>query len=147
MEVSSYILLVPFIVAFIIQLLKLIIDAIKHKNFYFNNLLTSGGFPSVHSWVSVSAVTLAYLEVGPQNIIFVVTVVFMFLFVYDAVNIRYEAWKHAHYLNSMRTELWDVLQTKERLNHLKERLWHTPLEVLWGVILWSALTVLLYQFV
>ena len=35
----------------------------------------------------------------------------------DAMNVRYEAGKHAHYINSMRFELNDVLHKDEKTNH------------------------------
>jgi acid phosphatase family membrane protein YuiD len=46
------------------------------------------------------------------------------------MNVRYEAGKHAHYINNIRTELKEVLNAHEKLHFLKERLGHTPTEVL-----------------
>jgi acid phosphatase family membrane protein YuiD len=58
------------------------------------------------------------------------------------MNLRYEAGQHAQYINSMRFELQNVLQKKEW--PLKERIGHTPWEVLGGIIFWSVLTYMLY---
>jgi acid phosphatase family membrane protein YuiD len=58
------------------------------------------------------------------------------------MNLRYEAGQHAQYINSMRFELQNVLQKKEW--PLKERIGHTPWEVVWGIIVWSLLTYMIY---
>ncbi|MEI8091861.1 MAG: divergent PAP2 family protein [bacterium] len=52
--------------------------------------------------------------------LFAVVAAFSLLFAYDAMNIRYEAGQHAHYINDLRTELEGVLQKKEV--RLKERI-------------------------
>lgn len=68
---------------------------------------------------------------GPESAVFAVSFMFMVLISYDAMNVRYEAGRHAYYLNHIRTELKDVLWQKDpRLSSLKERIGHTPLEVL-----------------
>jgi acid phosphatase family membrane protein YuiD len=69
---------------------------------------------------------------------------FSFLFRYDAMNIRFEAWKHAHYINSIRTELQSVLDFWSSFSSLKERLWHTPKEVIAWIIFWSILTCIIW---
>ncbi|NOZ43910.1 MAG: divergent PAP2 family protein [bacterium] len=74
---------------------------------------------------------------------FAVVLVFSFLFIYDAMNLRYEAGKHARYLNSLRVELQDMLQKEKVHKYLKERLGHTPLEVIAGIFLGIFFTALL----
>jgi acid phosphatase family membrane protein YuiD len=65
------------------------------------------------------------------------------LFAYDAMNLRFQTGQHAHFINKLRFELqWIFL--KEQVEKLRERLWHTPLEVLWGFVIWSSLTYVLY---
>jgi len=146
MEIFEYLVIIPFVVAGLIQTLKLIIDIIKYKKFHRRQLFSAGGFPSVHSGISASVTTIAFIETGAKSAIFAVAVVFTFLFVYDAFNVRYEAWRHAHYINSLKFELEWVLHQDGKSYHLKERLGHTPLEVLAWIIVWYGLTFLWYKF-
>jgi acid phosphatase family membrane protein YuiD len=67
------------------------------------------------------------------------------LFAYDAMNLRYEAGQHAHYINDLRIDLQWVLTRKEKWP-LKERIWHTRVEVAWWIIFWLVLTFLLYYY-
>ena len=123
------------------------IDWIQNKHFVWKNIFTTGWFPSVHSAMTSSLVTLVYLDQGISSVLFTVAFVFMFLISYDAMNLRFEAGKHAHYINTLKHDVESVLQRKESEILLKERMWHTPFEVIWGIILWCLLTFLLYKYV
>lgn len=48
---------------------------------------------------------LALLETGFDSVLFAVAVAFSILFAYDAMNLRYEAGQHAHYINDLRIDL------------------------------------------
>ena len=134
---------VVIIVGCIIQLIKVIIDSIKYKCFYRWHILSSWGFPSFHSWLASSVTALVLLKNWFASVEFAVAFAFAILFAYDAMNLRYEAWQHAHYINDLRYELQDVLVKKEH-SILKERIWHTPLEVLGWIIFWTILTFIFY---
>lgn len=143
-EVHYY--MIPIIIAACIQFIKLIIDLIRSGKLHWDSILTAGWFPSVHSGLTSSIATLVFLVEGPNSLLFAVTLGFVVLISYDAMNVRYEAWRHAYYLNHIRVELKDVLWQKEDSSvRLKERIGHTPLEVIWGVICWVIFTILLYQ--
>ena len=126
---------IPLLVVIFSQSVKLLIDAIKNKHFSWKNLFTTGGFPSVHSGMTSSVTTLVALHEGLSSILFAVSFVFMFLISFDAMNLRYEAGKHAHYLNSLRHDLTSVLGEENKTSRLKERIGHTPWEVFGGVII------------
>lgn len=69
------------------------------------------------------------------------------LFAYDAMNIRYQTWKHAEYLNAIRKDLQDnflTVQPQQKKSKLKERLWHTPIEVMGWFIFGVILTFVFY---
>ncbi len=142
-KLKLYPFLVPFVVAIAIQLIKIIIDVAKYKKFRRRQIFSAWGFPSVHSWISASVITLVYFVSWPGSVLFAVVLVFSFLFIYDAMNLRYEAGKHAHYLNSLRIELKDVLDKAKVHQYLKERLWHTPSEVIAGILIGILFTILL----
>ncbi len=143
-EVHYY--MIPIAVAGCIQFIKLIIDLIKSGSLHWDSILTAGGFPSVHSWLTSSVAALVFMVEGANSLLFAVTLWFVVLISYDAMNVRYEAWRHAYYLNHIRVELKDVLWQKEDSSvRLKERIGHTPLEVIWWVVCGVVFTVLLYQ--
>lgn len=136
-----YYFLIPLLVGWTIQLLKIIIDYSQEKRVYVSSLRRAWWFPSVHSWISTSIATLMFFEFWLNSAEFAIAFTFSFLFWYDSMNIRYEAWKHAKYLNKISSQLSSVLEFGEnKYIFLKERLWHTFLEVLWWIIIWFALT-------
>ena len=47
------------------------------------------------------------------SLMFAIVFAFSLLFAYDAMNLRYEAGQHAHYINDLRFELQNVLQKKQ----------------------------------
>lgn len=146
MHIPFYPVFMPLLVIIVIQFVKLMIDWVKHKRFDWNNLFTTGGFPSVHSGMTSSLTTLIYLEQGADSVLFAMAVVFMFLISYDAMNLRYEAWKHAHYINALKHDIEGVLQRQASPMRLKERMWHTPVEVIWWLVFGCILTVVFYKF-
>lgn len=146
MRILFYPVFMPFLVIFVIQFMKLMIDWVKNKRFDRNNLFTTGGFPSVHSGMTSSLVTLIYLDQGIDSMLFAMAVVFMFLISYDAMNLRFEAGKHAHYINALKHDIEWVLQRQESKMRLKERMWHTPVEVIGWLVIWCILTAIFYQF-
>jgi acid phosphatase family membrane protein YuiD len=48
-------------------------------------------------------------------------------------------------LKKIGEELWGILDIGIKTPLLKERLWHTFFEVMWGVIIGAWLTVLMYR--
>lgn len=137
-----YPIFIIIIVGVIIQVVKVGIDLIRYKRFYMGHIFSSGGFPSFHSGLASSVTMLVRLSQGFSSIWFAVAFAFSLLFAYDAMNLRYEAGQHAHYINNLRFELQNVLQKKEW--PLKERIWHTPFEVAGGIIFGSVLTFIIY---
>lgn len=144
------------LVWFCIQFIKVIIDIFRYKAFCFDHFFSSWWFPSFHTGLASSITMFVLLEYGIDSVLFAVVFSFSLLFAYDAMNIRFEAGQHAHYINKLRFELQWVLfsewskeqkEVKEsKKNQLKERIWHTPLEVLWGFVIGSLLTFLLYYY-
>ena len=136
---------IVFIVGSLIQWTKVIVDFVKYKRLYRWHIFTAWGFPSFHSWIATSVTLLALFEYGFDSTIFAIAFAFSALFAYDAMNLRYEAGQHAHYINDLRSDLQWVLTRKEKWP-LKERIWHTWQEVVWWVVFWLILTLLLYYY-
>lgn len=137
----------PLLVGVCIQFLKLCIDWIQtRKPITRNGLRTAGGFPSVHSGISASLVTILWLVYGISSPFFAISLCFWILFRYDAANVRFQAGQHAQYLNYLYRLLHQLEKLgihEKHLDHLKERLWHTVIEVVGWVISWIILTLLL----
>ena len=138
---------IVLIVWVIIQFVKIIIDSIVEKRFCVDHIFISGWFPSFHTWVASSVTVLALLADWIRSITFAIALTFSMLFAYDAMNIRYQTWKHAEYLNAIRKDLQEnflTVQPQQKKSKLKERLWHTPIEVMWGFIFGVILTFVFY---
>jgi hypothetical protein len=138
--------IIPFIILFIVQMIKLVVDYNRWVKMTIPGLFSSWWFPSVHSAMSTSVVTLSYIVHGWDSMMFAVSFTFAFLLWYDAVNVRMEAWKHAMQINVLN----DALKGKSRMQKpkgrkLKERIWHSPVEVIGGIVIGAILTVLLYH--
>lgn len=123
------------------------VDIFAHKQkLIISSFWKSGWFPSVHSGISSSIATLVGLEYGFFSMYFAICFTFAFLFWYDAANVRYEAGKHAQYINEIKDELRSFSFIDYKLQDLQERLGHTTIEVIWWVIVWSLLTAMIYFF-
>ena len=137
---------IVLLVGIIIQFIKIIIDSIVEKRVCIDHIFISWGFPSFHTWVASSVTVLALLADGIWSTSFAVALTFSMLFAYDAMNVRYQTWKHAEYLNAIRKDLQEnfLMLQPQKKSKLKERLWHTPIEVMWGFVFWVILTFVFY---
>ena len=93
-----------------------------------------------------SVTVFALLADWVRSISFAIALTFSMLFAYDAMNIRYQTWKHAEYLNAIRKDLQEnfLMLEPQKRSKLKERLWHTPMEVMWWFLFWVILTFVFY---
>lgn len=141
------IFIIPVIVWIVIQIVKGLFDYNKGKKFHAEILRSPWWFPSVHSWISSSITTLMFLVEWIHSPIFAVTFGFSILFWYDSMNVRYEAGKHARYINKISEDLKTILNLSDKHKFLKERLWHTFFEVAWWILIGAISTIILYHFI
>lgn len=138
----------PFFVAGFAQMIKIWIDLSRWKSFTWYAFLASGGMPSTHSTITSSALLMVMLFEGVFSPLSMISSVFAILVWYDAANVRYQAGKHAQYINSLKEQLQHVMRYDEVsdvrhmwwLHVLKERLGHTPQEILVWIIFWFSVT-------
>jgi hypothetical protein len=129
---SYTIILIPFIALIIAQLIKVIIDSTKGK-FSWSNFNSYGGFPSSHS-AMVSALAMEIgLRTGFTSGYFAIALALAFLIIRDAVGLRQMLGKHGQVLNMLIKDLPDYKEDKYPF--LEERLGHTYLQALAGIIL------------
>lgn len=118
----QYILFIPFVAYVVATLLKWVF-LWKKKTFNINAMLSTGGMPSGHSALVSSIATAVGIKYGPFDDHFAIVLVFAAIVIYDAMNIRYQSWLHAHALNKIRWE-----------KQLNESLGHLPSETLAGSV-------------
>jgi len=123
--------LIPIIVWWAIQILKAIIDFSQNKRNIFKNMFSSWWFPSVHSGITSSLAMVVFFQEWLYSTSFAIAFTFALIISYDAMNIRYEAGKHAVYINKISIDLEHILHSKPTKQFLKERIWHKRWEVLW----------------
>lgn len=123
------------------QLIKTVIDAVKHRAFNKQRLAGAGGMPSSHSAVCVSVVLTSYFLYGFQSPIFALAFIVALIVMYDATGVRWAAGLHAKAINHIveYLETDDVNDQKESLNDLipklNESLGHRVIEVICGALL------------
>lgn len=156
MQLFSIYYLIPFIVALFAQFVKLIIDMATWKKIHASSFFTSWGMPSAHSTLTSSLVTMVILLEWLESTLTMTVIVYALLVRYDAANVRYESWKHAQYINTLRKQMHEVMtETSPSQHHvnnfrhfglLKERLGHTPVEVIIWILFWFSVTLVFVWF-
>jgi len=126
------IILVPFLALIIAQLIKVIIDSFKDK-FSWHNFNSYGGFPSSHSAMVAALAMEIGLQTGFTSAYFAIALALAFLIIRDAVGLRQMLGKHGQVLNMLIKDLPDYQEDKYPF--LEERLGHTYLQALAGIIL------------
>ena len=124
-------LLVPIITLLVCQTLKFIIESIISKKLVWGRLFNgTGGMPSSHSSFTISLTMMIGLNLGFDNPLFAISLVFATIVCYDAMGLRMESGKQAEAINKIFDQMFEENHTK-----LKEKLGHKPEEVLGGIML------------
>lgn len=144
---GNRVLVCAFISWFSAQLIKYIIDGIRHRGWRIRSLFSSGGMPSSHtSAVIALSLGIGFYE-GFGSTAFAVSGVFSLIVMYDAAGVRQETGKQGVAINS----ILDWLASEQpgspvEESNMKERVGHSPSEVLAGALLgliWSIIFFLL----
>ncbi|TVX89406.1 divergent PAP2 family protein [Paenibacillus agilis] len=118
--------LAPFIAWFVSGVLKYLINYVRFKN-EAKNLIGNGGFPSTHTTVITTPTILVGLNEGFFSPIFGLAVAITYIVIIDATGLRIFVGQHAKVLNQ--------LEYKDKKEKLRERMGHTKVEVLGGLVL------------
>ncbi|MCX6740148.1 MAG: divergent PAP2 family protein [Candidatus Parcubacteria bacterium] len=129
---SYNLILVPFLALIIAQLIKVIIDSTQGK-FSWSNFNNYGGMPSSHSAMVAALATELGLTFGFTSGYFAIAFAFAFLTIRDAVGLRYQLGYHGKIINKLIKDLPD--DKEEKYPYLQERLGHTYIQALAGIIL------------
>jgi len=132
-EIYDHLLLVPAITFLVTVLMKWIAVKLQTWKIDLIRAFWSGGMPSVHSSVVVSLATAMALKHGIESDFFALAMAFTVIIIYDAINVRFEAWLHAEAINKHLGE-----------KKFKESLWHLPSEAFAGSVLGIIMAVILF---
>jgi len=136
MEFNTYyqnLILIPAVTFVITVFLKWIFIKFKTGKLDIAWALWSWWMPSVHSSVVVSLATAVAIKYGIWSDFFAIAMSFTVIIIYDAINVRFEAWQHAIVINDF---LWE--------KKFKESLWHLPSEAFAWSLMWMITAVWLY---
>jgi len=129
----EHLLLVPAITFVVTVFLKWIFVKLKTWKVDLSRSLWSWWMPSVHSSVVVSLATAIAIKYWVNHDLFAIAMSFTVIIIYDAINVRFEAWQHAIAINE---SLWH--------KKFKESLWHLPSEAFAWSLLGIIVAVVIY---
>ncbi len=127
---SSYPFLIPLFVGLLAEMIKILVEGIEKKSWH-EGLFRPGGMPSTHSAFVTSLLILVAMREGLGSMSFSIAFCFASLTWYDAISSRKAIGEQAKVLNRLQT--WE---------HFSERIGHSFLEVLGGIIFGTIVTLL-----
>jgi len=130
-------LITPFFAWLVAGVTKFTINTIKAKRLAFN-LIGYGGMPSNHSSIVSSATAIIAFNEGIQEPALVVALALSFIVILDANSLRQQIGIHAKTIN--------FLNENNSKPPLRERVGHTYIEILGGVITGSFSAYLVHCF-
>lgn len=124
---------IVFLSGLIAQIIKIVSFYIEHRKINFSRFFETGGMPSSHASTATALTILVGIYNGFNNVLFIITLFFAMVIMYDAAGIRRAAGRQAAILNRIVEEMVRDKHINEE--RLVELLGHTPLEVFMGSIL------------
>ncbi len=113
-----------------------------NKEWDWDLIFDSGGFPSSHTATVISLTIAIAIVEGIDSSIFALTLIFALIVCYDAANVRYYAGQNIKVTQQLVKDLQDLTQTKLDdpiyMTNLKNVLGHKWIEIIGGFI-WGAI--------
>ena len=128
--IQEYPILIPFIAILASEVVKVLIDLLRRRSKI--RFLNPGGMPSGHSAFVAALVVVVANREGIDSIMFMISAVIAIIVMYDAINLRNEAGKHAKIINKLSPEA-----------KLEESLGHNHWEVVVGATFGAVIAFLL----
>lgn len=119
---------------FLAQLTKVVLTAILLRRLDLRLFVSSGGMPSSHSALVVSAAVAIGKLHGVSGPAFALAVILSAVVMYDACNVRRSAGDTARLVNQILAHV-EKLTAEDFADDLREVMGHTPLQVLMGALL------------
>lgn len=130
---SNYILVCSVSAWAAAQLIKFLLTFFITGKARVERLMGAGGMPSSHTAMVCAATIAAARCEGTSSPVFAIALVLACIVMYDATGVRRQAGEQAKMLNRLNRE--NDGDDDESEDMLKEKLGHTPLEVLGGALL------------
>lgn len=143
----NYVILSGVLAWLLAQIIKTVLHAIKSDGIAFERLVGAGGMPSSHTALVISSlIAIARIE-GTGSSLFGLAFIVASVVIYDAMNVRHAAGLHARELNTI-NRLFNFRKNEENsgkvtIKDLNEFLGHTPLEVVGGAVVGTAVGLLI----
>ncbi len=149
---ETYFPLICAIVANLVaQLLKPIFLYFRTRKIDIRQTIASGGFPSSHTSTVVALSIAIGIREGFDSSLFMITLVFSCIIIYDAINVRYYAGKNIELTQQLISDLQEMTQL-EFLSpiyqeKLKKVLGHKTVEAIGGIVLGIVIPIVLYLYI
>lgn len=127
---------------FCAQSLKVFIGAVRERRFNFKWFVGPGGMPSSHTAGVTALATSVGIQEGVGSAMFVVTLLFAIIVIFDAQGVRRSTGKQAEILNKMMDDIYWKKHIQE--DRLKELIGHTPIQVWAGMCVGLAVGLVSY---
>ena len=119
----------------IAQVLKVIIHWIIYKKLSIERLFGDGGMPSGHSATVSSLAVMCALVCGTGSVEFAIAALLAIIVCHDATGVRRETGKQAVLLNEIIKAFTELGEDKLPEVKLKEFVGHTPVQVIFGILI------------
>jgi uncharacterized protein len=140
--VHNQVLVTALVACFLAQFLKLVVEVVRHQKLNFHVLVETGGMPSSHSALVTALATGVGQTIGWGSTEFAVSTIFAIIVMYDAAGVRWAAGQQARILNQILAGQASSQDPEEQVEHLKELLGHTPIQVFVGSVVGVAVSLL-----
>lgn len=131
-------IIIPFIIGILAQILKLITgDSIKGNFNIANILVRYSGMPSGHISFIASLGTLLALKDGIDSSIFAIWIIFAIVLTRDALGVRHEVGLHSSVINKISKKI------NIDIPKLTTRIGHKPTEVMAGFLFGAVITLVI----
>lgn len=124
----TYIFLIPLLVGLSAEVVKVMTEGVQ-RGAWHEGMFRPGGMPSSHSAFVTSLLIVVAKRSGIESVEFAISVVFACIVWYDAASSRRAIGEQAKILN--RLQKW---------THLSERLGHSLMEVICGILFGAVVT-------
>ena len=126
----TYVFAIPLVVGLSAEILKIITEGVE-RGAWHEGLFRPGGMPSSHAAFVTSLLIVVSKKSGLDSVAFAISFVFSCLVYYDAVSSRKAIGEQAKILNKL-----------QKWTHFSERLGHSFIEVIGGILFGAAVTAL-----
>lgn len=124
----QYIFLIPLVVMVLTEITKVIVEYVQTGSWE-AGIFKPGGMPSTHSAFVTSLLIVVARITGVESVAFAISFVFAAIVWYDAMSVRREVGLQAQVLNKL-----------QKRTHFPERIGHSFLQVIAGIIFGAAVT-------